>query len=317
MEKGILLRFLKCETTPEEEKRLLDWLEADPEHRKELDAMQLIMEGMALCAPELQRMNAERVARRTSLFMRMRRVAVAASVALVIAAGFAIHYFSGEVHKLSSQKTIVHVPHGQRMSITLNDGTEVWLNAGTQLEYPSVFSGKERRVKVSGEAMFEVTHDPQCPFIVETFACNINVLGTKFNVQVNEAAHVFSTALMSGSIKLISLLDPETAIIMKPNEEVSLVNGHLRLQKIENFDEYLWTDGITSIYGSSFEELMEKFERIYNVKIEIQRQEMPIVNYNRGKIRVSDGIDHALQMLKMASDFTYTKDVETGIITIK
>lgn len=316
MEKELLLRFLKCETTPEEEKHLIDWLDADPEHRKELDTMQMIMEGLVLNAPELKRMNERKLSRRTSLLIRFARVAVAASVILVIAAGFAVHYFSGEVSELSNQKTLVHVPNGQRISITLNDGTEVWLNAGTRLEYPSVFSGKERRVKVSGEAMFNVTHDPKHPFVVETFACNINVLGTKFNVRAEESANLFSAALMSGKIKLVSHLDPQTSIIMNPNEEVYLVDGHLRLQKIENLDEFLWTDGVVVIYGIGFEELMAKFERIFDVKIEIQRQQVPVIDYSRGKIRVSDGIDHALQVLQRASNFTYKKDAETGIITI-
>ncbi|EKC56861.1 protein containing FecR protein domain protein, partial [human gut metagenome] len=64
------------------------------------------------------------------------------------------------------------------MQMTLADGTLVHLNAGTTLEYPVVFSRKDRRVKLTGEALFEVAHNAKHPFIVETFATDLQVLGT-------------------------------------------------------------------------------------------------------------------------------------------
>lgn len=316
METDLLLKFLKCETSPEEETLLVDWLDAAPEHRKELNTMQMIMEGMALNAPVLKSKSEKTRQRRTSFFFRFARMAVAASVLLVVAAGLTVYFFSEKMNGLSHLKTMVHVPNGQRINITLNDGTEVWLNAGTQLEYPSVFLGKERRVKVSGEALFDVAYNSKHPFVVETFACNINVHGTKFNVRAEEQANLFSATLMSGSIELVDPLNPQTPLVMKPYDEVNLVNGHLHLHQVGNFDELLWTDGIVLINNIGFEELMEKFERMFDVKIEIKRRHLPVIEYSRGKIRVSDGIDHALHILQKASDFSYMKDAETGRITI-
>ncbi len=316
MEKELLIKFLKCETTPEEEKLLVDWLEADPEHRKELDSMQLIMEGMALCVPELRNMDSDKTSHRVSLFTKLTKISVAASIAIIIAAGIGYSYISDKLDNLSNQKTMVEVPGGQRICITLGDGTEVWLNSSAKLEYPSVFSGNQRIVKLSGEAMFNVKHDEKHPFIVETYACNIEVLGTRFNVNANESLNSFSTALMAGSIKLTNKLNPESSIIMKVNEEVTLKDGYLQLENIKNHDEYLWPEGIISIHDTTFEELMAKFEQIFNVQIEIRSKKIPSINYNRGKIRVSDGIDHALKILQLSSDFTYKRDTETGVITI-
>ncbi len=213
MEKELLLRFLKCETTPEEEKLLIDWLDADPENQKELDAMQLMMEGLALCAPpEIKEMNASVPSRRTSLLVKLSRVSIAASIAIIIVAGIGYKYFQNTLNGLSSQKTTVEVPDGQRINMTLGDGTEVWLNAGAKLEYPSVFSGEERRVRISGEVMFDVEHDTKHPFIVETFACDIEVLGTKFNIEAYESDNFFSAALMKGSIKLTNRLKKITRL---------------------------------------------------------------------------------------------------------
>lgn len=316
MEKELLLRFLKCETTPEEEKLLADWLDADPGNQQELDAMQLMMEGLALCAPEIKSINSSATAPRVRLWAKLSKVSIAASIAIIIVAGIGYKYFLNTLDGLSNQKTTVEVPDGQRISMTLGDGTEVWLNAGAKLEYPSVFSGEERRVKISGEAMFDVEHDAKHPFIVETFACDIEVLGTKFNIEAYESDNIFSAALMKGSIKLTNRLMKSSPIIMKVNEEVQLVNGDLQLKKIENHDEYLWPEGIISIHNIGFEELIAKFERIYNVQIDIRSKNIPVINYSRGKIRVSDGIDHALKVLQDASDFSYKKDPETGVITI-
>ncbi len=316
MERELLFRFLKCETTPEEEKLLADWLDADPEHQKELDAMQLIMEGMALYTPVYTNKNAK-PSRRTYLLTRLARISVAASIAIIIAAGIGYKYYADKLEHLSGQLTTVEVPAGQRICMTLSDGTEVWLNSGTKMEYPSVFSGNQRRVKISGEAMFNVKHDAGRPFIAETFACDVEVLGTQFNIEANELTRMFSAALMKGSIKVTNRFKKDAPIIMKVNEEVTLVDNDLQLNKIRNHDDYLWPEGIISIHDSNFEELMTKFERMFNVQIEIQRKEMPHIDYNRGKIRVSDGIDHALQVLQMTSDFTYRKDAETGVITIQ
>lgn len=316
MEKELLIKFLKCETTPEEERLLVDWLESDPEHRKELDSMQLIMEGMALCAPELQDITSDKTSHRVSLFTRLAKISVAASIAIIIAAGIGYNYISEKLDNLYNQRTMINVPEGQRIHMTLGDGTEVWLNSSAKLEYPSIFSGNKRLVKLSGEAMFNVKHNEKQPFIVETYACNIEVLGTKFNINANESSNSFSVALMAGSIKLTNKLNQENSIIMKVNEIATLKDGLLQLKNIENHDEYLWTEGIISIHDISFVDLMSKFEKIFNVQIEIRSKKIPNISYNRGKIRVSDGIDHALKILQLSSEFTYKKDPETGVITI-
>ena len=82
-------------------------------------------------------------------------------------------------------------------------------------------------------------------------------------------------------------------------------------------DDYLWTEGMISIKGLSFGELMHKFEKSFGVKIRIDRVRMPEVDYNHGKIRISDGVDSALRLLQMASDFTYTRSEDNGTIVIR
>lgn len=138
-----------------------------------------------------------------------------------------------------------------------------------------VFAGGERRVKVAGEAMFDVEHDPAHPFVVETFACDVEVLGTKFDVMAEEREGLFSAALLRGSVKVTNRLTPGEQFVLKPNEEVRLAGRRLNLNAIGSMDDYLWTEGMISIKGLSFGELMHKFEKSFGVKIRIDRARMP------------------------------------------
>lgn len=97
--------------------------------------------------------------------------------------GFAGSYafFAFRLNGWAQQQTVIEAPAGQHVRISLNDGSEVDLNSGSRLIYPSIFSGKERRVKLVGEARFDVSHNEKQPFIVETFAYDVRVLGTDFN----------------------------------------------------------------------------------------------------------------------------------------
>lgn len=312
MDREILIRFLKCETTPEEETVILQWLEADPEHRKEMNRLDVAHNAMVLHAPDIAEV------RRKSVFSLRRMVHFAAGVAaaVLLIAGSGWFFTNRQMNRLSEQMTVVNVPEGQRINMKLQDGTTIWLNAGTTLEYPMAFAANSRRVKVSGEAMFDVVHDPQRPFIVETFACKVEVLGTKFNVVADEPTEKFSTALIRGRVKVINRLSDNEQVILDSNECVSLVGGHLDLERIENPEEFLWTEGIISLKGASFEELIAKLEKAYAVKIIVRRDKLPHLEC-RGKIRISEGIEHAIRILQTGADFSYEFNWEANELYIK
>ena len=315
MEKETLYRYVACQASPEEETAVLTWLEADPAHESELAKVQRQHDLVALSAPVINELYAKDRRRRFGSVLR-RWSAAAAAVVLLAFGGYYFHAardFSRQGERLLS----VSVPYGQRVSLTLQDGTSVWLNAGTTLRYPALFTGRERRVEIEGEARFEVVHDAKHPFIVRTYACDVEVLGTKFDVMAEEREGLFSAALLRGSVKVTNRLTPGEQFVLKPNEEVRLAGRRLNLNAIGSMDDYLWTEGMISIKGLSFGELMHKFEKSFGVKIRIDRARMPEVDYNHGKIRISDGVDSALRLLQMASDFTYTRSEDNGTIVIR
>lgn len=313
MELDLLFKYFREETTKQEEERVLEWVERSPENRKEFSDAHVLFAGMALYAP----MKAERP-QHNRIFRRITRYAaqIAAAVALVAGAMYVSKTFYQD--SLSEQEIAVSVPAGQRMQITLPDGSHIHLNSGTILQYPVVFARDSRRVKLSGEALFEVVHDAKKPFIVETFASNIQVLGTKFNVLANEARSEFSTTLITGKIKVTNRENPAEAFIMYPSDNVSLIRGKLYKTNVSDFSDLCWTEGLIHLKKMPFEKMMETFERAFDVKIKIECENMPQIKVVSGEIRISDGVDYALHVLQQVSTkFTYARDDKTNVIVIK
>lgn len=294
---------------------VLEWLDSDPAHRQQLDNLDKILNASVLHGPEI----ISRASRRKPAVTARKIAGFAAGVAAVFAVGFGLSHWmlQKKVDEWARRTATVEIPAGHYMSMTLQDGTTVWLNSGSQMEYPLVFAGGERRVRLSGEALFEVEYDPAHPFIVETFACDVEVLGTRFDVVADETAGRFSTSLISGSVKVSSRRYPDIQVVLQPNERVLYENGHFSFDVLEDQDNFLWTKGMISIKGVTFKELMDKFEKNFDVRIVVERERMPRIDYNHGKIRISDGIDSALRLLQMASDFTYEKSDDNTVIFIR
>lgn len=296
-----LIRFQKCETTPEEEVAILDWLDADPENQRQLDSLDFQFNAAVLHMEQPQ--SEDQSSRRINPFRAFIYAGVAAAIALLLAVGNGWYQARQTRLDLESLNTTINVPIGQRIEVTLQDGTRVCLNAGSSLEFPNVFSKHDRKVRLSGEAMFDVMPDADCPFVVETYGYDVQVYGTKFNVEADAASAEFSTALLQGSVKVTDRASG-AGFFLVPGEKAELVQGKLRRSPITNSDEYLWTEGIISLQCDSFTELLKRMEKAYDVHFIIQFDKEPVVRC-RGKIRVSDGIEHALEILKLGTDFNY------------
>lgn len=317
MDQTLLMKYFRGETSPEEEHLILSWVEASPENKAEFRKAHLLFDGLVLYGPKPEDMqsNADKKHWEGWRFARHTVRIAAAIVGIIGAAYFGKIYY----HRLlSKQQTLISVPAGQRMQMTLADGTLVHLNAGTTLEYPVVFSHKDRRVKLTGEALFEVAHDAKHPFIVETFATNLQVLGTKFNILADPNNEVFSTTLIEGKVKVTNRNDPAESIIMQPNDMVVLENGRLYKERVPDFADLCWTEGLIHLKKMPFDELMAIFERAFDVRIEIERETLPQIDVMSGEVRISDGVDYALHVLQLvSSEFTYTRDEKTNVIVIK
>ena len=268
MEKELLYKYIDGRTSDAEEQAVVDWLQADPDHQQELNALWFVHNTTLVNAPRPVSRPIP-VARPQWLRLPAVRRCMQAAAALLLIAGSWYASRSVVIENTAKQYLSIAAPAGQRVDVTLQDGTTVCLNAGARLDYPVRF-GKTRRVKLSGEAMFDVDHDAAHPFVVETFACDVEVLGTKFNVAADETSRDFSTALLRGKLRVTNKLTRDDEIVMNTNDFVSLSGDRLALRSIDNSDDYLWPEGIFNLAGHNFGEIIERLESLYGVKIVVE-----------------------------------------------
>lgn len=310
MNDQILHRYICGKATDKELQEVLDWFDSDPKNHTAYVNWLRYVEMAALVHGDPALLEGGR-------FKRLSRFVMVAAASVAVMLGMWHLSDRHAYRKMSSQIARMETSAGQRVTMTLPDGTQVQLNAGTALEYPQVFGRGIRRVKLSGEAMFEVSHDTQRPFVVETFASEIEVLGTKFNVLSDEEHSRFNTTLVEGNVRVRSLFDPVQVFNLQPYDKVELVGGKLRKTTTQDFRDLCWTEGLVHIKRMPFDELMQRFENAYNIKIIIVRETLPTINVRSGEIRISDGINYALHVLQQVADFTYSHDEEKNEIVIR
>jgi len=313
MDKECLYRFFADRSSAEEQRRVLDWLDEDAAHRREFLAERKLFDAILLAGESAA--GAQRKGR-LAFLPRWTREAIRYAAVVLIVAGVGAVYFSHAYDKLVSGVNTISVPAGQRVHVVLPDGTKVCMNALSELSYPSAFAGKERKVRLTGEAFFEVTHDADHPFVVETYACDVEVLGTKFDVEARPATSEFVASLVEGSVKVSDHNNPECRVQLNPSEQVHYVNNRLVVGKIPEYEGFLWRDGVIAFRDASFMELIRLFEKYYGVHIETERKDISRTLFT-GKIRISEGVDHALWVLQQSADFRYVRNEARDTICIK
>jgi len=163
------------------------------------------------------------------------------------------------------------IPYGKKSTITLSDGTMVHINAGSKLMYPSFFDGEERKVYLVGEGYFEVTHNPDKPFVVETTDLKIEVLGTKFNISAYPSDNVIETVLVDGKVQVkksgINIFGKD--YILSPNQcaTYNSVKSKIVLKNVDVTDYVSWHLGFLSFKSQELSQIVSKIERYYKISI--------------------------------------------------
>jgi len=166
----------------------------------------------------------------------------------------------------SKQNTLI-VPYGKRSTLILSDGSKVWLNSGSVLEFPAQFTGNNREVRLtSGEMYIEVASDSQKPFHVRTSDFNVKVYGTKFNVSAYDDSPK-SVVLVEGRVSLQSANKKET--ILSPNEQaVYSDNGTFHTQKVHVNQFISWKNGYLEFDKTPMTEVLKQIGRYYNLSFD-------------------------------------------------
>lgn len=173
----------------------------------------------------------------------------------------------------SVQSATLSTPLGGQYQVALPDGSRVWLNAGSSLTYPIRFSGKERRVELAGEAYFEIAKDSGKPFYIVSNGQEVQVLGTRFNVEAYPEESGIRTTLVDGSIK-ISLAQPDArpsdhSIVLKPGQQSTVRKGDITVDEVDPESAIAWKNGLF-VFNDNLHHTLAQIGRWYDVEIEYQ-----------------------------------------------
>lgn len=202
-----------------------------------------------------------------------------------------------ELHTLTT-------PIGKDYKVVLSDGTTVHLNANSRLIYPSSFStDKERRVQLTGEAFFDVAHDKNRQFVVETSEIDVRVYGTKFNVNTNKR-NVVETVLVEGAVTVMG--DTFAERLIKPEEmaQYNSETGKLEVREVEVMNYVSWRTGTYSFFEETLENIMLSLSSWYDEEIEFTDEKSAQMKFVCNLPRYST-IEEVMDVLVMSGNIQY------------
>ena len=208
------------------------------------------------------------------------------------------------------QFNTITVPKGGEYTITLADGTRVFMNAASSLSYPTRFTGRNRLVKLAGEAYFEVTKHATEPFIVEVGnRQRIEVLGTNFNVQAYADEPAMHTTLLEGSVRLSY---ESHTVILKPGQIASAINNSLQISQADEDEVMAWRNGIFIFNNENIVSLMKRVSRWYNVEV-VFKGDMSGVNFI-GSYSRTRSLFNLLKTIELTGKVSFL--VQDGNVTV-
>ena len=221
-------------------------------------------------------------------------------------------WYSGNYYR-GMEMAECYVPNGQLDTVTLSDGTEFQINSGTVLIYPQKFRGSKRTVYLSGEARFSVVKNAKKPFIVRTGPLNVEVLGTKFDIESYPGNDYIATTLEEGSVKVYREDMPEKSILLKPDEQVVYYAGidSFATRYVEASDFSAWTQGELRFRNKPLNEILATIERRYNVRFQVDEGIVCSDLYTM-KFKSHETIEDALNVFSLIlENVSYRKEGQT------
>ncbi|MBX3258042.1 MAG: FecR domain-containing protein [Chitinophagaceae bacterium] len=228
---------------------------------------------------------------------------------------------AASTHTVSTQK-------GSRSKIELPDGTSVWLNAGSYLEYDNDFGKIFRHVSLTGEAFFDVTYNREKPFIIHTNVIDVKVLGTTFNVRAYPEENRTEAALISGSLEVSFANQSLQKVILKPSEKISVNNKTITADPVQVISattvqapaissvtylpsdnsviETSWVNNKLVFRNKPFEEVVMEMSRWYNVNFEVHDKSLLVRRFTA--TFETETIHEALTQLSASYNFSFSYD---------
>jgi ferric-dicitrate binding protein FerR (iron transport regulator) len=266
-----------------------------------------------------------------------RRRWMAAAAVVVLSVGAALLFRGGRHEAVASNapaRTVhnkqIETRYGTRSYQELPDGSKLWLNAGSKVSYADVPAGGRRELTLTGEAFFDIKHDPGHPFIIHTGKLDIKVLGTSFNVKAYPNDSTIETTLINGKVEIDWPGGSQAGILLRPNEKVVIpVGGDKKIiagnriahtaiapdPQYKTVIETSWVEDKLVFRNEAFSDVSRKLERWYNIHFSFEDK-----RYLEDKLTAyfkDQPIRNVMDALQISLGFQYRIEGDTIHITSK
>jgi transmembrane sensor len=275
----------------------------------------------------------------TSRLFANKWIRAAAVVFVVLSLAFIFKYIFTQRSVNDGAFCEIVVPIGEKSQIILPDGTHIWINSGSRFVYPATYGVNNRSVFLEGEAYFDVTKYKKMPFIVKTKDVKVRVLGTAFNVKSYNSDKTVETTVVRGLVKVSGISDCKTSILVNPDEKAvfmkdpgqryaglpgppnKAVYGKPGIQPLivvkANAEAVTcWKDQLLVFTDETFEDMVVKMERWYNIRITITDPTLKTERFN-GKFVHNETVYQVLEAVKLTTPIDYKVRDNEIIITRK
>lgn len=307
-----LAAYLRGELPAAEAAEIEAWYDASPANRRTMGEVYriLCLNDRLRAAEEVDVEGSLRAVKRR---MRPRRAPLrrlvwrSAAAAAVVLLALGLWFETRTLAERLERPVVVYTDLGERSQVELPDGTKVWLNSSSRIEYRTPLFSRERRVTMSGEAYFEVEHDAASPFIVSSGGLDIKVLGTKFNIRNDAARHRVTTVLLEGSVAAALSGSEEYAVRLRP-ARMLLFDSETRSMQLRDCpaasNSIDWIEGHFRFEQTTFEQIVSELERYYNVEVRFMDDSLRGERFS-GDFHLEDGIYHIMSVLQLTYKFHY------------
>lgn len=203
------------------------------------------------------------------------------------------------------KRITLRIPKGGHFQTTLSDGTKVWLNAESEIEFPTSFLGLENRVvKLKGEGYFEVFSDKKQPFYVESDEHRVLATGTAFNISAYPNDKNYKVTLLEGGVNIMDKSIVKEYLLPNQQYIYNTITRNFRKQEVESKHSIDWVHGKFSLNRDELRDIALKIERWYDVEVELEGQDIPNYRFS-GTISRSISIMEFLEFLRMTNELNY------------
>ncbi len=304
--------YFQGELTDPEKQELFSRIETDKEFKQDFSGLNNIWAISQLLEQPQDAQTAQEGKRRLYGMMKKRkmrsvifqvfRYAAVICIVSVVSWFLTKNYFSGN----EIVYTEIHVPSGQRLHLTLADGSTVWLSPQSRLKLPNEFKRNNRTIELDGEGFFTVTEDDERPFIVKSKGYNVEVLGTKFNLFSYSKNSIYEVHLVKGKVHVYNEENKDDMVFLLPDEKAYLTEGGLMKSPAYYDNEEFLKHGIYNFQATPFIDILEYLALWYDVQFDIKGAVVLTMKVN-AKFRLNDDIESILIALQNVFKFNFKR----------